>query len=77
MTEPPHDLIITLLSQVVSAQEQNKVVGNFETLDVKPHPASRNIGDETVARQPTVSELNFCQAVDKSPPGFATVDKIS
>ena len=39
MTEPPHDLIITLLSQVVSAQEQNKVVGNFETLDVKkPHP---------------------------------------
>lgn len=77
MAEPPNDLVVAFLGEVVPAQQQHEVIGNLETLDMKPDPARRNIGDQAIARQPTVSELNFCQAVDKSPPGFATVDKIS
>ncbi len=76
MTEPPYHLIITLLSQVISAQQENKVVGNVETLDVKSYATGRNIADDAVARQPTVAEVDFRRAIDETPRRSAPIGRI-
>ena len=76
MTEPPYHLIIALLGQVVSASQENKVVGNVETIDVKSHAASRNIGDDAIARQPPVAEVDFRHAIDETPRRLAPIGRI-
>ena len=50
VTEPPNDLVVKFLGKVLTGQQEHEVVGNFVTLDMKPHAAGGNVGNEAVAR---------------------------
>jgi hypothetical protein len=43
---------------------------------VKSHAAGRNIGDDAIARQPPVAEIDFRQAIDGTPRRSAPIGRI-
>ena len=74
VAEPPDDPVDALLgANAVAGKQQDEVIGHIEALDVEPHAAVGNIGDEAVARQRAAAELDFCHPVDLAAPRPASL----
>jgi hypothetical protein len=65
------------LARSSPARDKDEVVGDIEALDMKPHAARRNIGDQAIARQCAVADLNLRHAVDAAPVGATPLGGIS
>ena len=65
---PDHPVDALLGADFVAGQQQDEIVGHIEALDMQPHAAVGNIGDQAIARQRVAAELDLCHPVDRAAP---------